>query len=122
MRTTQPDGRLERHRHDHVVANRVHAASAVADVVGRSCVADRLLTSVSLLQVVPGDVIAFLDTGVYREASASNFNALTRPASVPVTGDRASLSRPPETIEDVLAREWVPEHLGLAPVELAGAP
>lgn len=116
-------GRFERHVHRHIVAGRVRAApTMVADVVGRSCFADRLLASVSLPEVAPGDVIAFLDTGAYQVASACNFNALTRPASVLVSGSRAFLSRPPEALEEVLARERVPEHLGLEPAGLVGAP
>jgi len=105
-------GRFERHLHQYVVANRMGAVpTMVADVVGCSCFADRLLPSVQVPDVAVGDTFAFFDTGAYQEASAGNFNALTRPASVLVTGTQAHLCRPAETLEAVLGRERVPHHL-----------
>jgi diaminopimelate decarboxylase len=105
-------GRFEHHLHDHVVATQVGAPSAlVADVTGRSCYADRLLSAVKLPEVAVGDVFAFLDTGAYQEGSCSNFNAMARPATVLVKGDQAFVIKAAETLDDVLARERVPEHL-----------
>ena len=54
-----------------------------------------------------------LDTGAYQEVSMSNFNALPRPATVLVTGDRASVIRRSETEEDVFRRDVIPEYLRL---------
>jgi diaminopimelate decarboxylase len=105
-------GRFEHHLHDFRVANKVDApAEEKADVCGRSCYADRILPTVRVPRVEPGDVFAFLDTGAYQEASCSNFNALPRPAMVLVTGDRAAVIRRRETEDDVFARDVVPEHL-----------
>jgi len=110
-------GRYEHHLHDYRIANRMDAPPAIkADVVGRSCYGDRLLGAVSLPDVEVGDVFAMLDTGAYQEVSASNFNAMPRPASVLVTDDRAAVIRRGETLEDVFARDELPEHL--APVEM----
>ena len=44
-----------------------------------------------LPEVEWGDVIAFLETGAYQESSASNFNALPRPATVLVHGGDAEV-------------------------------
>jgi diaminopimelate decarboxylase len=52
-----------------------------------------------------GDVIAFLDTGAYQDAAASNFNALTRPATVLVSGNRCTLIKRRETLEEIFARD-----------------
>lgn len=105
-------GRFEHHLHDHVVANKVGAPPAlVADVTGRSCFADRLLSAVELPNVEVGDLFAFLDTGAYQEGSASNFNAMTRPATALVRGSEAYLIKAAETLDEVLLRERVPEHL-----------
>lgn len=105
-------GRFEHHMHDHRVANRLGApATLTADVTGRSCYADRLLGAVRLPAVEVGDVFAFLDTGAYQEGSCSNFNAMPRPATVLVTGERASIIKRAEELADVLAREQVPAHL-----------
>jgi diaminopimelate decarboxylase len=105
-------GRFEHHLHDFRVANRMTAAATLkADVCGRSCYADRLLGAVRLPDVRAGDLFAFLDTGAYQEVSASNFNAMPRPASVLVTGDSAAVIRRAETLEDVFARDELPAHL-----------
>ena len=105
-------GRFEHHLHEHCVANRLNAAPAIkADVVGRSCYGDRLLGAVRLPEIEIGDVFAFLDTGAYQEVSASNFNAMPRPAAVLVTGERAAVVRRAENLEDVFRRDELPEHL-----------
>ncbi|GAB4566990.1 MAG: diaminopimelate decarboxylase [Haliangiales bacterium] len=105
-------GRYERHLHDYRVANKIGAPNSIqADVCGRSCYGDRLMGGVPLPEISTGDVIAFLDTGAYQEVSCSNFNAMPRPAAVLVQGDDAWVIRERESIEDVLRRDRVPEHL-----------
>ena len=105
-------GRLEHHLHDYCVANKLDAPSTLkADVVGRSCYGDRLLGAVRLPEVEIGDTFAFLDTGAYQEVSASNFNAMPRPASLLVTGTRAEVVRRAENLDDVFRRDRLPEHL-----------
>jgi diaminopimelate decarboxylase len=107
-----PDVFLEHNRWYVVVANRADAAPAMlADVVGSSCNPDRIVPEARLPEVGPGDVIAVLDTGAYQDALSNNFNALTRPALVLVNGDRSEVIRRAETVEDVFAREIVPERL-----------
>jgi len=117
-------GHFERSRFPHVVADNVNgSATLTADLVGHSCFADQFVLSAHLPQVSTGDVIAFLDTGAYQESSASNFNALPRPATVMVSGDRAEVIRRAETIEDVYARDIVPSRMNAAadlPVPVAG--
>jgi len=82
-----------------------------ADVVGSSCNPDRILPEADLPDVGPGDVIAVLDTGAYQDALSNNFNALPRPAAVLVSGERSELIRRAETVQDVFARDVVPERL-----------
>jgi len=105
-------GRYEHHLHDYLFANKTDAPLVdTADIIGRSCYGDRLMPIVRIPDVVVGDVLALLDTGAYQEVSMSNFNAMPRPATVLVTGDRAALVRRRETEEDVLRRDVMPEHL-----------
>jgi diaminopimelate decarboxylase len=105
-------GRFEHHLHDYCIANRLNAPPSMkADVVGRSCYGDRLLGAVRVPAVEAGDLFAFLDTGAYQEVSASNFNAMPRPASVLVTGDRTAVIRRAENLDDVFRRDQLPEHL-----------
>lgn len=111
-------GRFEHHLHEHCIATRLGAPPAMkADVVGRSCYGDRLLGAVRLPEVEVGDLFAFLDTGAYQEVSASNFNAMPRPAAVLVTGDRAAIVRRAENLDDVFRRDELPAHLAPRPGE-----
>jgi len=105
-------GRTEHHLHDYRVANKANAPRTIkTDVIGRSCYGDRLLPAVQFPEVEPGDIVAFLDTGGYQEVSASNFNAMPRPAVVLVTGNRAEVIRRRETEADVFRRDRMPDHL-----------
>jgi diaminopimelate decarboxylase len=83
----------------------------LADITGISCNFDVISPAVMAPAVGPGDVIAFLETGAYQDASAANFNGLPRPATVLVCGAAAEVIKRRETIEDVLARDIVPERL-----------
>lgn len=98
-----------------VLVERVDEAPVVrTDVTGMSCNFDLLAPDVLLPAVREGELIAFLETGAYNEASASNFNGLPRPATVLVNGDQAEIIKRRESIEDVLARDSVPTWLGVA--------
>jgi diaminopimelate decarboxylase len=105
-------GRYEHHLHDYLFANKTDAPLVgKADIVGRSCYGDRLMPTVPVPEVEIGDILALLDTGAYQEVSMSNFNAIPRPATVLVTGDRAEVVRRRETEEDVFRRDLLPAHL-----------
>jgi diaminopimelate decarboxylase len=82
-----------------------------ADVVGMSCGFDVLAPQQRLPALETGDVLAFLDTGAYQDACASNFNGLPRPATVLVHGGDAEVVKRAETIADVFARDMIPERL-----------
>lgn len=86
-----------------------------ADVVGCSCGFDVLVADAHLPDLAAGDVIALLDTGAYQESLATNFNALPRPTTVLVCGDRSEVIRRREREEDVFARDVVPSRLGGSP-------
>jgi diaminopimelate decarboxylase len=103
------DVNLEFNRWTCIAAGRADAAtSTVADVTGRTCALDVVVPDAELPPVEVGDVLAFLDTGAYQDASASNFNALPRPGTALVHGDSAALIRRHETVEDVFARDVIP--------------
>lgn len=105
-------GSLEHNRHPVVAVSKAdQPATMSADIVGQSCYGDRLLEGAALPEVAEGDVLAFLETGAYLEASASNFNMLPRPATVLVSGASAEVIRRAETVDDVYARDVVPQRL-----------
>jgi diaminopimelate decarboxylase len=89
-----------------VFASRACAASVEkVEIVGQSCNFDLLARDVEAPEIANGDVIAFLDTGAYQDAAASNFNALARPPTVLVTGNRCTLIKRRETLEEIFARD-----------------
>jgi diaminopimelate decarboxylase len=94
-----------------LAGNATGEGTIVADVTGRTCALDVIVPDAELPEVEPGDLLVFLDTGAYQDASASNFNALPRPGTVLVTGETAELIRRHETIDDVFARDLIPLRL-----------
>jgi diaminopimelate decarboxylase len=114
------DTLIEGNRWPAVVATRADApAAGRADLVGCSCGFDVLVQDALLPEVAPGDVIALLDTGAYQESLATNFNALPRPASVLVSGERSEVIRRREREDEVFARDAIPARLG-GPVPARG--
>ena len=109
-----PDVNLERNRWTVCVAGRAaERAASVGDVVGISCNFDVIVPAANLPEVDVGDILAFLDTGAYQDAGATNFNAMARPATVLVTGNQCEIVKRAETIDDVFARDVIPERLAV---------
>jgi diaminopimelate decarboxylase len=107
-----PDVNLEYNRwRCLLVTNAAADATVTADVTGRTCALDVIVPDAELPPVGAGDVLAFLDTGAYQDATATNFNALPRPGTALVTGDQAELIRNHETLDDVFRRDLIPERL-----------
>lgn len=103
---------LERNRWSTIVANRAAEAPAeLVQLVGTTCAPDIIVADEPMPPVERGDIIAVLDTGAYQEASASNFNALPRPATILVHSDTAEIIRRAETIDDVFSRDIIPPRL-----------
>ena len=103
---------IEHARFGVVAASRADAPAATrADVVGMSCGFDVLAPQARLPELAAGDVLAFLDTGAYQDACASNFNGLPRPATVLVRGGEAEVVKRAETVADVFARDVIPDRL-----------
>jgi diaminopimelate decarboxylase len=101
-----PDLLMEHAYFRPLFASRADAAGVQkVEIVGQSCNFDLLARDVDAPEVANGDVVAFLDTGAYQEAAASNFNALARPATVLVTGRRSTLIKRRETLDEIFARD-----------------
>lgn len=88
-------------------------ATFEAAVTGISCGWDVLSGPALRAPARAGDVLAFLDTGAYQDATASNFNAMGRPATVLVNGKDADVIKVAETLDDLVARERVPARLSV---------
>jgi diaminopimelate decarboxylase len=75
------------------------------DVVGPVCESGDWIGRDRELRVAPGDLLAVLSTGAYCMVMASNYNTRGRAAEVLVSGERATLIRRRETIDDQLRTE-----------------
>jgi diaminopimelate decarboxylase len=103
---------IEHARFGVLAASRADAEPELdADVVGMSCGFDVIAPEARLPALSPGDVLAFLDTGAYQDACASNFNGLPRPATVLVHGGEAEVVKRAETVDEVFARDTIPARL-----------
>jgi diaminopimelate decarboxylase len=101
-----PDLLIEHAHFRPLFASRADApAVGSAHIVGISCGFDLIARDVPAPPVVPGDLVAFLDTGAYQDAASSNFNVLARPGTVLVSGNRARLVKRRETLDDILRRD-----------------
>jgi diaminopimelate decarboxylase len=106
------DGVMEHNRFTPIVCRAPdNPAVQTADMVGMSCQFDIIVPDAPLPEVAAGDVLALPDAGAYLEGSATNFNALPRPATVLVNGDRSEIIKRAETVADVFARDVVPARL-----------
>jgi diaminopimelate decarboxylase len=107
-----PDVSWEHNRWTVVAASRAEEKPRItADVVGISCGFDVIVPDAALPELRAGDLLAFLDTGAYQDANATNFNAMPRPATVLVSGHDAEVVKRAETVEDVFARDQIPSRL-----------
>ena len=85
---------------------------ATADVVGPICeTGDFLARDRRLPMFERGDLMAVLSAGAYGFAMSSNYNSRPRAAEVLVNGDRFSLVRERETLEDLSRGEALPDWL-----------
>jgi len=101
-----PDLMIEHAHFPPVFASRADAPPVgTVHIVGISCGFDLIARDVPAPLVVAGDLIAFLDTGAYQDAAASNFNVLARPGTVLVSGNRARLVKRHETLDQILSRD-----------------
>jgi diaminopimelate decarboxylase len=79
-----------------------------ATVIGPVCFAgDVVVRHQPLPEVVPGEVLAVMDSGAYFTALESSFG-FARPAVVGVADGRARLLRRRETFDDMVARDASP--------------
>lgn len=83
-----------------------HGELVKADVVGPICESgDFFCQDRPMPDFQPGDVIALLSAGAYGFVMASNYNTRPLPAEILVDGDKATVVRKRQTLEDVIAGE-----------------
>jgi len=80
-------------------------AAGVYDIVGPICESADCLARERKLAVRPGSLLAIMSAGAYGMVMSSNYNSRPRPAEVMVSGDKASLIRERETVDQLFAAE-----------------
>jgi diaminopimelate decarboxylase len=86
--------------------------TTTAEVVGPLCeTGDFLVAEREVPDARPGDLLAVLGAGAYGRSMASNYNTRPRAAEVLVRGEEAFLIQARETVDDLLARERIPDTL-----------
>lgn len=85
------------------------ATSSAVDVVGPICESGDFLGLGRPMSAVPtGGLVAVLSAGAYGMSMVSNYNTRPAPAEVFVDGDRWAVTRPRQTVEELLAAEQTP--------------
>jgi len=88
------------------------ATTELVDIVGPVCETGDIFAEQRLLKLPKaGDLLAFRTAGAYGAAMASTYNARPLPAEVMVNGNKHAIIRKRQTIEELLARNQLPEWL-----------
>ena len=88
------------------------AERATYDVVGPVCESgDTFAKRRALPVLAPGDAVAFRSAGAYGAVMSSEYNSRPLVPEVLVDGDRWAVVRPRPSVEEMLAREAVPDWL-----------
>ena len=96
-----------------VLANRAaETPTEVVAIAGKCCESGDLIgTQFSLPKAKIGDLIAVLSTGAYNYSMASNYNRNFIPAAVLVKDGKAEYIVKPQTYEDLVRNDVIPERL-----------
>ncbi len=89
------------------------AAKDVYDVVGPVCeTGDTFHIGEKLPTLKAGDVVALMTSGAYGAVMSSNYNTRPLAPEVLVSGKKSALIRRPQTVEDLIKHDQIPEWLG----------
>ncbi|MFN7112798.1 MAG: diaminopimelate decarboxylase [Alphaproteobacteria bacterium] len=88
-------------------------AKELYDVVGPVCeTGDTFHINEKLPVLKAGDVVALMTSGAYGAVMSSNYNTRPLAPEVLVSGKKSALVRKPQTIQDLLKHDLIPEWLG----------
>ncbi|OQB15919.1 MAG: Diaminopimelate decarboxylase [Firmicutes bacterium ADurb.Bin193] len=89
-----------------VVGNPLGLREKTVTIAGKCCESgDILVKDIALPLVKAGDLIAVLATGAYNYSMASNYNRISRPPVVMVSGKKARLAIRRESYEDLMRND-----------------
>ena len=96
-----------------LLANRANEkCTEKVTIAGKCCESgDIIAVDVPLPQANSGDILAVLTTGAYNYSMASNYNRNFIPAAVLVGGGKAEYIIKPQTYEDIIRNDLIPDRL-----------
>lgn len=96
-----------------MLANRAsEPCTEKVSVAGKCCESgDLIAVDVSLPKAESGDIMAVLSTGAYNYSMASNYNRNFIPAAILVKDGKAEYIVKPQTYDDIIRNDVVPEYL-----------
>ena len=81
-------------------------------IAGKCCESgDLIAVDVPLPKAESGDILAVLTTGAYNYSMASNYNRNFIPAAVLVNEGKAEYIIKPQTYEDIIRNDFIPDRL-----------
>lgn len=94
------------------VCNHNNPEKEVVTIAGRYCESgDILIENIELPKLAEGDVLCVYNTGAYNYSMSSNYNRVEKPAMVLVNSAQSDIIVNRESLEDLIAREVVPDRL-----------
>ena len=96
-----------------VLANRAdEPATEIVTIAGKCCESgDLIAVNVNLPKANSGDILAILSTGAYNYSMAMNYNRNKIPPCVLVKDGKAEYMVKPQTYEDLVRNDVIPERL-----------
>ena len=96
-----------------ILANRANEEdSEIVSIAGKCCESgDIIAVNVSLPKARRGDILAILSTGAYNYSMAMNYNRNKIPPCVLVKNGQAEYIVRPQTYEDLVRNDILPQHL-----------
>ena len=94
------------------VCNHNNPEKELVTISGRFCESgDILIEKIELPKLEPDDILCVYNTGAYNYSMSSNYNRVEKPAMVLVKSAQSDIIVNRESLEDLIAREVVPDRL-----------
>ena len=94
------------------VCNHKKPEKEVVTIAGRFCESgDILIENIELPKLESGDILCVYNTGAYNYSMSSNYNRVEKPAMVLVNSGQSDMIVNRESLEDLVAREVIPDRL-----------
>ena len=91
--------------HNVIEVNPKDTSTDTYDLAGPVCETGDILATDRSLSILPGDYVAFMDTGAYGSVMTSNYNSRLKPIELLIKDDTVQVIKRKESFEDIIALE-----------------